>query len=214
MNAMPNAMFTPEPSRRGSGDERRRAIAEAARDLIIEKGFEGLRTRDIAERVGINIATLHYHVPSKEALIALVAETIRDHFRAQGSRHVRDGLNGLERLRLELADFRDTLAETPDLVVVFSEMLDRARRHGAEGDVITPMYDFWRAQFADLIARGVKDGSLRPDLDPAAAADMLTGALADFWRRSARDLARYDRMAAEIERAVIAPVSPQKDTDK
>ena len=58
-------------SRRESGDERRIAIARAARALIIGKGLEGLRTRDIAERVGINIATLHYHVPSKEALVAL-----------------------------------------------------------------------------------------------------------------------------------------------
>ena len=39
--------------RRESGDERRIAIAHAARALIIEKGLEGLRTRDIAERVGI-----------------------------------------------------------------------------------------------------------------------------------------------------------------
>ncbi|MBI4046729.1 MAG: TetR family transcriptional regulator, partial [Devosia nanyangense] len=46
--------------RRESTEERRRAIAMAARQLIIEKGFEGLRTRDIADRVGINIATLHY----------------------------------------------------------------------------------------------------------------------------------------------------------
>ena len=54
--------------KRESTEDRRAAIARAARELIVEKGVEGLRTRDIAERVGINIATLHYHVPSKEAL--------------------------------------------------------------------------------------------------------------------------------------------------
>jgi AcrR family transcriptional regulator len=211
---MPHDTIKAEPARRGSGDERRCAIAEAARDLIIERGFEGLRTRDIAERVGINVATLHYHVPSKEALIGLVAETIRDHFRAQGMRHSRTGANGLERLRLELADFRETLVEKPDMVVVFSEMLDRARRHGAAGDVITPMYDFWHQQFVGLLALGVADGSLRPDLDPAAAADMLTGALGDFWRRCARDPARYDRMVAELERSVVNTLSPPKDTQR
>ena len=60
--------------KRAPTDDRRREIAAAARDLIVEKGVEGLRTRDIAERVGINVATLHYHVPTKEALIELVAE--------------------------------------------------------------------------------------------------------------------------------------------
>ena len=59
----------------GAGDDRRDAIARAARSLIVEKGVEGLRTRDIADRVGINIATLHYHVPTKEALIELVTPT-------------------------------------------------------------------------------------------------------------------------------------------
>ncbi|MDB5535826.1 MAG: TetR/AcrR family transcriptional regulator, partial [Devosia sp.] len=52
------------PVKRESGDDRKVAIALAARALIVEKGMEGLRTRDIADRVGINIATLHYHVPS------------------------------------------------------------------------------------------------------------------------------------------------------
>ena len=57
---------------------RRREIAAAARSLVAERGFEGLRTRDIADRVGINVATLHYHVPSKDALIELLAESLRD----------------------------------------------------------------------------------------------------------------------------------------
>ena len=72
---------TPEPTRRDT-DQRRLEIAAAARALIAERGFEGLRTRDIAERVGINIATLHYHVPSKEALVELVAQSLRDEFKA------------------------------------------------------------------------------------------------------------------------------------
>lgn len=43
---------------RETTDDRRRAIASAARDLIAEQGFEGLRARDIAARVGINVAEL------------------------------------------------------------------------------------------------------------------------------------------------------------
>ena len=199
------------PQRRESGDERRRAIAEAARDLIIEKGFEGLRMRDIADRVGINIATLHYHVPSKEALIALVAETIHDYFRSQGQRQPAQVANAMEKLRLELSDFRETLVENPRLVIVFSEMLDRARRHGPEGDRITPLYDKWFEMFVQILTRGIADGSFRPDLDARAAATMITGALGDFWRRSPDDLSSYDRMAAEIERAVGQPVHPKMD---
>src|SRR5438874_8805576 len=49
--------------------ERRRALIAAAYQRIASDGFEGLRTRDIAADVGVNIATLHYYFPTKEALI-------------------------------------------------------------------------------------------------------------------------------------------------
>ena len=91
---------TPTPRRENTAD-RRRAIAEAARALIVEKGVEGLRTRDIAERVGINVATLHYHVPTKEALIGLVADTMREEFRNQSLLRPRLHLTPAERLEHE-----------------------------------------------------------------------------------------------------------------
>src|SRR5690349_14768911 len=54
------------PSR---ADERRQALVAAAFGRIANDGFEGLRTRDVAADVGVNIATLHYYFPTKEALI-------------------------------------------------------------------------------------------------------------------------------------------------
>ena len=55
-------------------DVRRKLIVEAAFKAIADEGFEGLRTRDIADRVGINCATLHHYFPTKEDLIAGVAD--------------------------------------------------------------------------------------------------------------------------------------------
>src|SRR5690606_22021738 len=94
-------------SRRESSEDRRAAIARAAGELIVEKGVEGLRTRAIAERVGINIATLHYHVPTKEALIGLVAETMKTEFRAQSLARPRAHLSAAERLEHEFYDFEE-----------------------------------------------------------------------------------------------------------
>src|SRR5215813_10753264 len=101
--------------KRESTDERRAEIAAAARALIVEKGVEGLRTRDIAERVGINIATLHYHVPSKEALIELVAESLQDAFIQQTIDRPRAHLSAAERMELEFVDFREIALERPEI---------------------------------------------------------------------------------------------------
>ena len=189
--------------KRESGDDRRSAIAQAARAIIVEKGLEGLRTRDIAARVGINIATLHYHVPSKEALVALVAESLRRDFRAQALRHPRQGKSGLEQLRLEFDDFRETVVDMPDLIIILTELVERARRDKAVAEIMLPMRDFWRSQFADIFRLGMSDGSFRPDLDPEAAALISTGAMSDCWRQSNPSLSMLDRVQAELERSFI-----------
>jgi AcrR family transcriptional regulator len=43
-------------------------IKQAARDLFQEKGFSATKTRDIAERSGINLALLNYYFRSKSKL--------------------------------------------------------------------------------------------------------------------------------------------------
>src|SRR5215471_16607803 len=55
-------------------DDRRHALILAAYHSIAEKGFEGLRTRDVAATVGIHSATLHHYFPTKEALIQGVVD--------------------------------------------------------------------------------------------------------------------------------------------
>ena len=192
--------------RRESGDQRRCAIAKAARGLIIEKGLEGLRTRDIAERVGINIATLHYHVPSKEALVALVAESLRVDFKTQALRHPRADQPGLLQLQIEFNEFREIVAEMPELIGVLSELVDRARRDASIADIILPMQAFWTSQFAEIFRIGIADGSFRPGIDPDAAAIIVTAALSDCWRPHRRN--QLEAVMAELERAFSAsPVS-------
>ncbi|MBC7805555.1 MAG: TetR/AcrR family transcriptional regulator [Akkermansiaceae bacterium] len=59
---------------REGGLERREQILLAAWRVLSQAGFEKITTRRIAEAAGINIATLHYHFGSKEAVLT---ETLR-----------------------------------------------------------------------------------------------------------------------------------------
>ncbi|BCH34027.1 hypothetical protein MesoLjLc_59570 [Mesorhizobium sp. L-8-10] len=191
-----------------SGTTTRRAeIAMAARSLVAERGFEGLRTRDIAERVGINIATLHYHIPTKESLIELVAQSLRDDFIAQSEARPRAGLSPLQKIRLEFDDFRDTLVKNPELFVVLTELRIRARRDKKVAAAIGPMTAYWHRQWSEILSAGRNDGSLRPDLDPAAAATMVIGALMASERFSDDPAAHFDRVVAELERALTNPAA-------
>src|SRR5262249_3953507 len=64
------------------GERRRQDLVEAAFTLIAEKGLEGLRTRDIAARAGVNISTLHYYFETKEALLVAVVQHVPQRFLA------------------------------------------------------------------------------------------------------------------------------------
>src|SRR5437868_9563333 len=67
------------------GHERHHSLVLAAYDLIAEKGFEELRTRDVAMRAGVNIATLHYYFARKEDLIEGVVGYLLDLFSSESS---------------------------------------------------------------------------------------------------------------------------------
>jgi len=204
-------MSTPiAPVKRESGDDRKVAIALAARELIVEKGLEGLRTRDIADRVGINIATLHYHVPSKEALIALVTENMITEFRAQSINRPRAHLSPAEQLDHEFADFEEMYTEKADVLAVMSELMERARRDEIVRAAVLPVLAKWRLIVANIFALGVADGSFRRDLDPPAAAQMLIGAMVSFCRGPDTTPENFYRLCAELRRAVMNPFASRK----
>jgi AcrR family transcriptional regulator len=47
-------------------------IAEAAREVFIEKGMNGARMQEIADKAGINKSLLHYYFRTKEKLFAFI----------------------------------------------------------------------------------------------------------------------------------------------
>jgi AcrR family transcriptional regulator len=195
---------TPDTPRRDS-DSRRAEIAAAVRALIAERGFEGLRMRDIADRVGINIATLHYHIPAKEALITLVAQSLRDEFIAQHQAHSRAGLTPLEQARLEFDDFRDTFQNNPERLLVMGEMHERARRDPAVAAAMTPMRGYWHQQWRAILEAGKADGSFRADIDPAAAASIMIGGMIAATKQPEPSLDALNRIIAELERSFLSP---------
>lgn len=196
---------SPPTSRRESGTDRREAIALAARNLIAEKGVEGLRTRDIAERVGINIATLHYHVPSKEALLHLVAENLQQAFVAQSQPHLRAGMTPIERLNLEFDDHAELLDEKKTLMAAMTELMERARRDDTIKAAVQPLIGSWRKSVQVILEAGLATGDFRPDLDPVPAAQMLVSALIGFSKSPDPTPENFERLRAELIRAVRNP---------
>lgn len=185
-------------------DTRRLEIAAAARALILEKGFEGLRTREIAARVGINISTLHYHVPTKKALVELVADALRQEFRDHYALIVRNELPPLQELRLLIDDYRDVMLHKPHLLQLMDVLGHRAAFDEDIAATVGEMRRYWLGLIVKVLERGKASGDFRASLNPEAAAHMIAGALVAFQYKPRRLLPLFDSVGDEIIRSVIA----------
>jgi AcrR family transcriptional regulator len=159
-------------SQAGAGGNRR-ALVHAAYARIASAGFEGLRTRDIAADVGVNIGTLHYYFPSKEALIRA---TVR-HTTAKFAATLAPDGSPAEQLRQHLEGVRHLLKTDQQLWAVLSEITLRAARDDAIADMMRQADEQWYGFMQGLLARGVADGSLDARLQPEGVAAVLITAI-------------------------------------
>ena len=154
-------------------EKRRSELVLAAYELIGENGFEGLRTRDVAARVGVNIATLHYYFPTKEALIEGVLEHAMVMFRSTLVPHG----SPADQLRNHLRAVRKLLAGEPELKAVMGELALRSARDKRIAGIMAEMYEGWRTTMRGLLRRAVREGGLRPELDSDGVAALVVATL-------------------------------------
>ena len=158
--------------------DRRKSLLQAAFDVIALSGFEGLRTRAVAERAGVNIATLHYYFPTKQALIEGLAQFLSGIFmtlHAPGPPST--GWQAVDHLRQEFVDARFYHDRYPELQVVMEELSLRAKRDPAIMAALQTMLSSWRGWIEKIIRQGMAEGSFRKDLDPEVAIPMLMAVL-------------------------------------
>jgi AcrR family transcriptional regulator len=157
------------------GEAQRQALARAAYQIIAESGFEGLRTRDVAERVGVNIATLHYYFATKEDLIRGVVELLTEEFatfRAPNQPPLEE-LSPREGLRSELEDVREQIKARPDTYIVLLELYMRSFRDPRIRRMLGALDAGWREHLESLLVAGVRAGEFPSALDIHATSAVL-----------------------------------------
>ena len=158
-------MSLDQPKEKPDKSGNRRALILAAYHRIAIDGFEGLRTRDIAADVGINISTLHYYFPGKESLIRAV---VHHTYAVLASTYPRFGTPA-EQFHGHIEGLRTLLKTNHQVCAVSSEIALRATRDEAIASMMEQADRTWFVMLRGLIALGVRDGWLPANLDPDAA---------------------------------------------
>src|ERR1700731_5252369 len=138
---------------RSNKEEREQALVQAAFNQIAERGFEGLRTREVAAGVGLNIATLHYYFPTKEALIRGVVAHAMDRFRSTLAPHG----SPADQLRNHLRAVRKLLRDEPEVGAVMGELALRSARDPALARIMAEGFQAWHRTLRGLLRGGAGD---------------------------------------------------------
>ena len=150
--------------------DRSHALILAAYHCIAEKGFEGLRVREVAAQVGMNPATLHHYFPTKEALVQAVVLYVTQ--RLAQTTAVTSG-PPVDRLRSHLRLLQQRMQEEPDLFIALSEIGLRAQRDPAIRTTAQQRVESWHTFLVSILEAGIKQGNWPEDLDAEAVASAI-----------------------------------------
>lgn len=142
-------------------------IKQAARRLFTEKGFDAVKTRDIAEEAGINLALLNYYFRSKEKLFDIVMIENFQQFVQQLIPILGDENLPLDEILVKVtASYIDMLKHNPDLpFFIMNEMRSDSTK-----------LQFVREKMADVRAafmKRVEDTLLKKKLSRASTGHMM-----------------------------------------
>ncbi len=155
--------------------EQREKLLEAAYALVAEVGIEGLRTRDISKRAGLNLAIFHYCFVSKDDLLRALYQHIVTKFRAKTEHFLAecptptDQLEGLLKLRVFL-----TQHMSEDLKV-WRGFQGLSEHNAAVRELLKEHFIVQRERISEVLQQGIDRGEFNnlPNDDVRTTASLV-----------------------------------------
>lgn len=101
------------------------ALVDACTWLLPRRGYTGTTTNHIAERAGVNIASLYEYFPGKDAIVAQVAERLVQRVMARFAVGAQRAMTTSERdvVRVWIEWIHETVSQEKELVSVFVDQV-------------------------------------------------------------------------------------------
>ena len=179
----------PEPK---ANDTAERMLAAAAR-LFRTKGYEGTNTRELAALLGIQKASLYYHIGKKEDLLYQLAVESLTHIRAKVESALGAQLTPLERVRALIeSHMAAALADQDKHATMLTELRSLSPKRRA--DVLKMRDSYEKDLVRATLEQAQKAGVIRNDI-PAkhlglALLNLLNWSI--FWFRPKGELTSSD----------------------
>lgn len=140
----------------------RTAILDAAQTLVQTRGANGMSYEHISSVVGIRKASIHYHFPTKAALLSAVLQRYTERFLGAVDEIIASDLGGLGRLKAFVALFEATLRQAEGRAICACGMLasDLGTLDAATAERVRSFYRESIKRLTVILDSGVADRSL------------------------------------------------------
>jgi AcrR family transcriptional regulator len=176
-----------QPARRkprADAQRNRKRILEVAKKAFTRSGAN-ISLDDIARQAGVGAGTLYCHFPTRDALLEAVYRTEVEKL-ATAEREFAQAMPSVDALRAWMLLFVDYIATKQIIAAALNTLV------GGPSKVCQASGDQIRGAIQALVARAIKSGDIRPDLDPLDLLRALVGvsnvASGPDWPQSARRL--------------------------
>ena len=157
------------------GNTNRAALLDAAKRLVVERGYAGTSVRDLVAASGTNLAAVGYHYGSKEALLnqAIAELCLEWTDRAVQVARTESDAGPLARMLASLRAMLDEFPENQSLFVAFLEGLLQARRSPELLGQVAGHYAEQRRRVGEIISAGQSDREIPARMVEVAASLMI-----------------------------------------
>jgi AcrR family transcriptional regulator len=154
-------------------EDKRRQLLDAAVRVFARKGFHSSRVGDIAEEAGVAHGLLYHYFKSKDQVLEAVFHENWSILVARIESVEETDEPAADQIRHIAAIVLRTWLHLPDVVRVVIQEFGRSPELGERiGELTLPIDALQR-----VIARGIKRGEFRKDVDPAFAATVVYGSI-------------------------------------
>ena len=153
-------------------EETRNRILEAAEECFTRYGYDSTGVAEICNTAGVSKGALYHHFPSKQAIFVEMFETWMRSFVAEMER-IRDSAASVPAALLRMVKMTGLIFQTAaGQLPLFIEFLTKASRDPETWKATIAPYKFFRKFFADLIHRGIEEGTIQ-EVDPERTAQII-----------------------------------------
>ncbi len=182
-------------------------ILDVAAELIQTVGFNAFSFRDLAGRVGISSASVHYHFPTKQDLCLAIIARYRDGMRAAMAAIDADGLGPPVRLRRYVRMFQETIDSGNRMCLCGMLASDVGALTPSARDALRDVFGDHEAWLTGVLEAGRASGELEFPGAATTAARMLVAGLegALLVARTFGDRERF----ATLAEGLLGSIDPQ-----